>query len=295
MEVRGEAVPAFEQRAELGECPVWDAAGQALWWIDWALGIVYRSDVATGVSISFPAGPSLAALAPTPSGRLALALGHGFGALDPSSGRVRDLARAEPDEVATRMCDGKCDAQGRFWAGTMALDERSPIGALFVLETDGRVRRVLDGVVVSNGLGWSPQGTRLYYIDTATGRVDGFDFDPARGTITNRAPLIEIPSSEGAPDGLTVDREGCLWIALWDGWQVRRYSPGGELDTVIELPVARPTCCALGGRDLRDLFITTAPPDSESAREAQPLAGRVLRAHATVPGLPAHACAYAPG
>ena len=288
------AAPILEDTAELGECPLWDEREDVLWWIDWAQGFVYRSDVVAKVSTAFRVGASVAAVALAPGGRVALALGHGYAELDPGSGRVRELGRAEPDGIETRMCDGKCDASGRFWAGTMALDERSPIGALFVMETDGRLRRVLGDVICSNGLCWSEDDTKFYYIDSATGRIDVFDFDLAQGTIANRAAVVEIPAGEGSPDGLTIDREGYLWVALWDGWQVRRYSPAGQLDTVIELPVARPTCCALGGADFRDLFITTATPDGADARGEQPLAGRVFRARVGVPGRPAHRCGYGP-
>lgn len=283
-----EAAPALGRRAELGESPFWDAAEHALWWIDWSGGVVYRSDVVAGTTASFPVGPDVAAIAPAPGGRIAVALGHGFAELDPGTGQVRALALAEPEDTPTRMCDGKCDAEGRFWAGTMALDGSSPIGTLFALEPDGEVRRVLEGVTVSNGLCWSPDDTVFYYVDTATNRIDRFDFDLTAGTITGRRVLVEIAADEGAPDGLTIDAEGHLWVALWDGGQVRRYSPDGELDAVVELPVARPTCCALGGSDGRDLFITTAMPDSAAEREAQPLAGRVFVARAEVPGAPAH-------
>ena len=208
-----EAVPILEDKAELGESPVWDEEEGVLWWIDWAQGLVYRTDVVAKESNTFHVGRSVAAVALSPTGRVALALGHGFAELDPVSGHVRELGRAEPDETETRMCDGKCDASGRFWAGTMALDERSPLGALFVMETDGRVRRVLDEVVVSNGLCWSLDNTKFYYIDTATRRIDVFDFDLARGTIANRAAVVEIPSGEGDPDGLTIDCEGYLWVS----------------------------------------------------------------------------------
>ena len=287
-----QAVPALTDRAELGESPVWDERDSVLWWIDWALGTVYRSDVAARRSETFSVGGSLAALALSPTGRIALALGHGFAALDPGSGRVRELARAEAEETETRMCDGKCDSRGRFWAGTMALDERSPTGALFVLEIDGTVRRVLNGVVVSNGLCWSMDDTRFYYIDSATGRIDAFDFDLTHGSIANRTPLVRIPEGDGDPDGLTIDREGYLWVALWNGWQVRRYSPAGALDTVIELPVARPTCCTFGGPQLRDLFITTAMPDAPDERRDQPLAGTVFSVRVEVPGRPAARCGH---
>ena len=286
------ATPVFKGAAELGEGPVWDEKAEVLWWIDWAQGVVFRGDVLTASSDAFRVGATVAAVALTPTGRVALALEHGFAELDPDTGRVRELARVEPDEMATRMCDGKCDANGRFWAGTMALDERSPIGALFVMETDGRVRRVLEDVVVSNGLCWSADNSRFYYIDSALHRIDVFHFDLSTGIVSNRATVVDVPSEQGDPDGLTIDSEGYLWVALWDGWQVRRYSPEGDLDTVIELPVARPTCCAFGGTDLRDLFITTAMPDGASERQAQPLAGRVFRTCTDVPGWPAYRCTY---
>lgn len=285
-----EAQPFLEQRAELGEGPVWDVDSDALWWIDWARGDVFKADIAAETCVGFHVGSSVSAAALCTTGRVALALDHGFSVLDPESGRVRQLRAVESDERKTRMNDGKCDAAGRFWAGTMSLDERSATGVLLVLEGDGSVRRVLEGIVCSNGLCWSEDNTRFFYIDSATGRIDGFDFDLPEGAITNRLPVVVIPPEEGIPDGLTIDARGYLWVALWDGWQVRRYSPAGELDAVIELPVANPTCCTLGGDDLRDLFITTAMPLEPEKGVVQPLAGRLFRARVDTPGLPAHKC-----
>jgi sugar lactone lactonase YvrE len=288
------ALPMTNDKAELGESPVWDEQLGVLWWIDWARGVVYKTDVAAGASDVFRVEGSVAAVALSSAGRISLAIGHGFAELDPENGRVRDLARAEPDDVKSRMCDGKCDANGRFWAGTTSLDERSPIGALFVMETNGRVRRALDNVVVSNGLCWSLDDSLFYYVDTATRRVDVFDFDLAQGTIANRRTFVELAPGEGDPDGLAIDSEVYLWVALWDGWQVRRYGPTGQLDTVVELPVARPTCCALGGADLRDLFIATAMPDAAEDRHDQTLAGMVFHVRVHVPGRPANRCGYQP-
>jgi sugar lactone lactonase YvrE len=287
-----QAAPILADEAELGESPVWDEQDGALWWIDWAQGIVFKSDLAASESKSFAVGSVAAAVALTPSGRVALATGHGFAELNPADGHVPEPGRAEPEGTATRMCDGKCDAAGRFWAGTLALDQQSPLGALFVMESNGRVRRVIGDVVISNGMCWSPDNTKYYYIDSVTQRVDVFDFDLEEGTITNRAPLLRIPPDEGLPDGLTIDSEGFLWLALWDGWQVRRYSPTGRLDTVIEMSVARPTCCALGGPNLKDLFITTAKPDGSDRRAAQPLAGTVFHVPVDVPGMPSLRCRH---
>jgi sugar lactone lactonase YvrE len=283
-----ELTPAFDVSAELGECPVWDPSSGSLWWIDWANGFVYRSDVASRVTTSYFAGASLSAVAPSASDLVGLALGHGYAALDPTTGEVRPVARAEIEQAETRMNDGKCDAKGRFWAGTMAVDGASAIGALFVLETDGRVRRVLDRVICSNGMSWSADSSTFYYIDSGTYRIDAFDFDLESGALSNRSTLVRLREDEGQPDGLTVDAEGHLWVALWDGGQVRRYSPTGELCSTIQLPVSRPTCCALGGEDLRDLFITTAMPDAAEERQAQPLAGRVFKTRVETPGVLSH-------
>ena len=273
-----EAAPILEERAELGEGPLWDEREGVLWWIDWATGLVFRSDVAAGVSDSFRVGATVSAVALSRGGRVALALGHGFAELDPTTGLVRELATAEPSEIETRMNDGKCDApKGRFWAGTMAMDGTSRIGALFVLETDGSVRRVLDRVICSNGMCWSADNSTFYDIDSGTYRIDAFDFDLESGALSNRSTLVQLREDEGQPDGLIIDSDGHLWVALWDGWQVRRYSPGGDLDTVIDMPVARPTCCALGGSDLRDLYITTAMPDSAGERQTRRCPGACSR------------------
>jgi sugar lactone lactonase YvrE len=271
---------------------MWDEENGALWWIDWTRGVLYESDLVRGSSRAFQAGPDLAAVAPWRTGHLILALGHGFAELNCEDGSVREIARVESENVETRMCDGKCDAHGRFWAGTMALDERSHVGALFVMETDGKVRCAIEDVVVSNGLCWSPDNAKFYYVDSATGRIDAFDFDLANGTITNRSPFVQFTAAEGTPDGMTIDRDGFLWVALWDGGEVRRYSPRGRLDTVVALPVARPTCCALGGEELRDLYITTAMPDSHEERHRQPTSGSLFRAQVDVPGLPTNRCRY---
>lgn len=287
-----EAAPILDERAELGEGPLWDEREGVLWWIDWATGLVFRSDVAAGTSDSFRVGPTVSAVALSRGNRVALALGHGFAELDPATGLVRDLATAEPSEIETRMNDGKCDAAGRFWAGTMSLDGHSPIGGLFVMETGGLVRRVLDDVICSNGLCWSADDAKFYYVDSGLGRIDVFDFDLETGTLANRDVVVDIAPGDGDPDGLTIDRDGYLWVALWDGWQVRRYSPGGDLDTVIDMPVARPTCCALGGSDLRDLYITTAMPDSAGERRDQTLGGSLFRARVDVPGRVANRCGH---
>ena len=283
-----ETVPVLAHVARLGEGPVWDERAKVLWWIDWYGAGVFRSKLDTDKTEVFGVGDAIAAVALSNGASVWIAMGHGFFELDPMTGRLREVGSAEPPGELTRMNDGKCDASGRFWAGTMSLDGHSPIGALFSLEADASVRRVLDGVINSNGMCWSADNRTAYYVDSGTQRIDAFDYDLAEGNLSNRRAIKEFDRDEGTPDGLTIDADGYLWVALWDGWQVRRYSPDGELDCVIPFPVARPTCCTFAGDDFCDLLITTAMPDDAKERAAQPLAGRVFRARVDTPGLPAH-------
>jgi sugar lactone lactonase YvrE len=179
------------------------------------------------------------------------------------------------------MNDGACDSGGRFWAGSMRLDEGAGGACLYRLDPDHRVHTVCEGVTVSNGLAWSLDDTLLYYVDTPTSAIDVFDFDPATGAATGRRTLTKV---DGHPDGLTADAEGFLWVAFWGGGQVRRYSPEGELAEVVDVPAAHTTKPAFGGADLRDLYITTAAGDD-------PHAGGLFVARPGVAGLPARAYA----
>ena len=158
-----------------------------------------------------------------------------------------------------RSNDGACDAAGRFWIGTMALDLTPGAGALYCY--DGKLRRVLDGVTLSNGLGWTRDDTQMYYIDSTEQRVDVFDFELASGQLDKRRPFVSIDRSDGIPDGLTVDHEGGVWVALYGGSCVRRYDERGRLDAVVEVPAENVTSCCFGGDDGRSLFVTTAAPD----------------------------------
>jgi sugar lactone lactonase YvrE len=174
----------------------------------------------------------------------------------------------------------------------MALDERSPSGALYRVDPDCTVTTVLTGTTISNGLGWSPSGTRFYFIDSPTCRVDVFDCDLATGTLDNRRLLTAVEVEGAVPDGLNVDAEGCVWVALHGGWGLNRYSPQGELVAEVRLPVAKVTSCCFGGPELRDLYVTTRRDglsDAEVAR--QPLAGALLSLDVGVAGLPTDAFA----
>lgn len=176
------------------------------------------------------------------------------------------------------MNDGACDPQGRFWAGTMAYDEAPGAGSLYRLELDGRCTQVLTGLTISNGIGWSPDGTTMYLADSGTGDIDAFDFDPVRGDISRRRTIAHISTPNAVPDGLTVDDNGDIWVALWNGGALARYHPDGSLLSTIPLPVDRPTSCAFGDTGGGTLFVTTAREGlDEAALAAQPDAGRLLR------------------
>ena len=184
------------------------------------------------------------------------------------------VARLEPGRTDTRTNDGACDAAGRLWVGTMALDERSPVAGLYRVDPDLSVTTVLTGTTISNGLGWSPSGRRFYFIDSPTRQVDVFDCDLAAGTIENRRPFARVEVEDAVPDGLAVDAEGCVWVALHGGWGLHRYSPDGELMGVVDLPVARVTSCCFGGDDLRDLYVTTRREGLSDAERGAAAAGR---------------------
>jgi sugar lactone lactonase YvrE len=181
------------------------------------------------------------------------------------------------------MNEGGCDPDGRFYCGSMAYDQRPGAGALYRLDPDGSVRVVLENVTISNGLEWSPDGSRAYYNDTPTQRIDVLDYDGGSG-LTGRRPFATVPVEAGGPDGLTVDEEGGVWVALYGGGAVRRYTPEGVLDEVIEVPAKQVTACTFGGSGLNQLFITTSREGLGNGED--PLAGSLFRAAVGVAGLP---------
>jgi len=212
--------------------------------------------------------------APTSSGAVLVALADRLALVDLADESVRTLVRL-PHGPGLRSNDGACDAAGRFWIGTMGLDETPGAGALY--RYDGRLEQVLDEVTLSNGIGWTRDDTRMYYIDSPVQRVDIFDFEVASGRIDDRRPFVSIDESEGIPDGLTVDDEGGVWVALYGGSCVHRYDESGRLDAVLEVPALNVTSCCFGGDDGRSLFVTTAAPD-----------GNVYVTQPGVSGPPAH-------
>ncbi|WP_033306157.1 SMP-30/gluconolactonase/LRE family protein [Streptomyces iakyrus] len=268
---------AVRAEAELGEGPTWDAAAGRLLWIDILGSRLHTYDPATGRRTVRRTEQHIGAVKPRAGGGLVLNLRDGIGLLDPDDG-FRWLHH-EP-VPGRRANDAAIAPDGALWAGTMRYDEAPGGGTLSRVTGEGTVEVVLDDAAVSNGTGWSPDGRLMYYIDSPTRRVDVFDH--ADGRISGRRTLAVIEEDAGFPDGLTVDAEGCVWVALWQGSAVRRYTPGGELDRVIELPVPLVTACAFGGPDLTDLYVTTArtgpaePPALAGSLFVVPGAGKGL-------------------
>ncbi len=273
-------VPLPVPAATLGEGPCWDSSTGSLYWVDIPAGRVHRLD-GDGAHQSWDAGQAVGAVVLRASGGLVLAARSGFLTLDPETGDVAPLVAIEL-AAGVRMNDGKCDPAGRFFAGTMADDEAPDQGTLYRLDPDHRVTEVIPGVTISNGIGWSPDGGTMYYIDSATHRVDVLDYDPATGAISGRHPFASVDAGEAVPDGLAVDAEGCVWVALWDGGAVLRFGPDGRLKQTLELPVPRVTSCAFGGPGLETLYITTAAGPGDSG-------GELFAATPGVAGLVTHA------
>ncbi|MEU9760528.1 SMP-30/gluconolactonase/LRE family protein [Streptomyces sp. NPDC047987] len=259
---------AVSENAELGEGPTWDPVAGRLIWVDILAARVHTFDPVTGRRTVRATDQHVGAAKPRVGGGLVVNLRDGIGLYDPD-GAFRWLVH-DP-EPGRRGNDAAVAPDGALWAGTMRYDESEIGGSLARVSPDGAVTPVLPVVACSNGIGWSPDERLMYYVDTPTRRVDVFDFDGENAV--NRRPFATIDEGAGFPDGLTVDADGAVWVALWDGAAVRRYTPDGSLDRIVELPVRRPTACAFGGTELRDLYISTARVGLDAPH---PLSGSLL-------------------
>ncbi|MFE3185025.1 SMP-30/gluconolactonase/LRE family protein [Streptomyces violascens] len=264
--------PAVREWAELGEGPTWDPATGRLIWVDILSSRIHTYDPADGRRTVMATEQHVGAAKPRAGGGLVVNLRDGVGLYGPDGGFRWLLHDPVPGRRAN---DAAVAPDGALWAGTMRYDEAPGGGTLTRIAADGSAAEILGDVTVSNGTGWSPDGRLMYYVDSPTRTIDVFDFD---GELAyNRREFASVEAGAGYPDGLTVDAEGGVWVALWDGGAVRRYAADGSLDQVVELPVRRPTACAFGGPDLTDLYITTARVGQGAPH---PLAGSVL----VVPG-----------
>ncbi|MFC4855659.1 SMP-30/gluconolactonase/LRE family protein [Actinophytocola glycyrrhizae] len=272
---------ALAGQARLAEGPVWDPRSSCLRWVDIQRGQVHRFDPASGTDTFFEVGEDVGTVAVRAAGGLVIATTSGLYTCPEGGGRATLLHAVDTDPPGGRFNDGKADPWGRLWAGTM-LDDPPGACALYRLDPDHSLHTVATGVSCSNGLGWSPEGTTMYYIDTRTGGIDAFDHDPSTGALSGRRRVVDV--DRGWPDGMTVDADGCLWVALWDGWGLRRYAPDGRLLTTVEVPAQRVTSCAFGGPALSTLYVTTARTGLRDFTD-QPLAGSLFAVEPGVAGL----------
>jgi sugar lactone lactonase YvrE len=279
----------LDARAELGESTLWDPSQGVLWWIDIWARLIHRFDPATGQDRVWQAPQYLGCLGLRQRGGLILTMATGFYFFDPESGRFEAIADPERHLAETRFNDGKTDRQGRFWSGTMFEAPGRPvefIGALYRMDSDLSVHKVIDGIGCANGLAWSPDAKTMYFSDSHAGAVWAFDFDPLTGEIENRRTFIDMTETGGVADGATVDAYGCYWVTVPVTGKVCRYDPDGKLIQTVVLPTDLPTCCEFGGPDLDILYVTTAllrRPAEHFARQRNP--GGLFAVHVGVKGL----------
>ena len=276
----GDAVACSTEQTQLGEGIRWDARRDEMLAVDILAGRVARGRVRDDGSLErvrvyqLPWTVGMIAPVEGDDGWL-LGAGRGFVYLAPD-GTQRTIAEVSP--AGTRMNDGACDPQGRFWGGTLADDHHEGGGALYRLDRTGRTELMLDGLTISNGIGWSPDGRTMYLVDSGPRVIHAFAFDGDRGTISDGRILVTVPEDVGAPDGMTVDAAGDLWVAIYGGGRVNRYAPDGSLRKAYPIPARECTCCAFGGPGLNRLFVTTATEGwTDEQRRADPAAGLVYR------------------
>lgn len=286
---RGQETPELvaDAHAALGEGPVWDAARRVVWWVDVPVGLVHRFDPRTGADRVLEVGSPVGSVVLRGDGTVLAAVAGGLAVLDLHGGPPDALLPFAPAAGTLRCNDGKCDPAGRFWVGRMTMDGAPGEGSLLCVGADLAVTTRMTGLAIPNGLGWSLDGSRMYFLDSAWGEVREYPYDPATGATGEPRTLVRFPDDGSVPDGLTVDAEGHLWVARWGAGCVVRVAPEGALVDRIDLPVSRVTSCTFGGEDLGDLYITTARGDAPPTDlAAEPLAGGLFRCRPGVHGVP---------
>jgi sugar lactone lactonase YvrE len=273
-------------RNRLGEVPVWDVREQALYWVDIEGKLLQRYRPATGAVDRWPMPERIACLALREQGGLIVAFASGLAFLDLADGGIAWIARPEADKPHNRFNEGKCDRRGRFWVGSMDDRLSAHSAALYRVDPDLSVHRMLGEVGISNCFVWTLGDDAFFFADTLDRTIYRFDYDHAAGTIANRR-VFAVSPAPAAPDGGTIDAEGCLWNAEWDGWRLVRYRPDGTVDREVRLPVEKPTSCMFGGPDLATLYVTSAVWDLSPERlAAQPQAGGLFAVDVGVRGVP---------
>jgi sugar lactone lactonase YvrE len=264
-------------KCQLGEGPVWDAQSHSIYWIDILKGELHQYDFKKNKHCIFSINEMIGCFALCKNGQLIIVTQSGFCFLEKETGQIKKVNDPESNLPNNRFNDGKCDPIGRFWAGTMSINEEPNMGSLYVFDNK-TVEKKIENVTISNGIAWGLDHKKMYYIDTPTFEVVAYDYEKETGNISNKQIALKIKEEDGYPDGMTIDTEGMLWIAHWGGWQVTRWNPQtGEKIMSIKLPVSKVTSCTFGGENLSDLFITSASVGlSAEDLVQQPLAGALF-------------------
>jgi len=279
-----------DKSAIVGEGSLWDPKSEVLYWVDILSHELYIYDPASGENRTVLTCQAVGSVVPRAAGGVAVALHNGFACIDLTTDKITPVADPERMVPENRFNDGKCDPAGRFWAGTMEFNGEPNRGALYCLDTDHSVEKKVGPVTISNGIVWSADARTMYYVDTGLNTVRAYDYDIDTGDIANERVVIEH-DGEGYFDGMSIDEEGMLWIALFGGSGIKRYDPqSGALLRDIGLPMSQLTSCAFGGKNLDELFITSAAINlDEAAMAQQPLAGALVKIDPGVRGVAAFA------
>ena len=281
------AACVVDAKNKLGEGPVWDMRQQALYWVDIEGRLLQRFTPATGEVESWTMPERIACFALREKGGLIVAFASGLAFYDLESGKIDWIAKPEAQIPTNRFNDGKCDRKGRFWAGTMNERAGEHSGALYRVDLDLTVHKILDGIGISNSTVWNQANDTFYFADTLDSAIFRFDYDHETGALSNRSQIVDLNGTGIGPDGSTIDTEGFLWNAQWDGWRLARYAPNGRLDRIVGLPVRKPTSCMFGGPDLRTLYVTSAIWDQTPGDLiGQPYAGGLFALDVGVGGTP---------
>lgn len=275
--------------ARLGESPSWDHIHGVLYWVDGERPAVFRWDPFKGQTGHWPMPHLVGCVSPAKEGRLIFADAEGLGYLDLDTGDIARIGnpQSETDRLQNLFNDGKVDRAGRLWVGSIDRQSARPTGSLYRLDPDLSTHRLDSGFICSNGMGWSPDDRTMYFTDSLVRTIWAYDFDSSTGKLADRRVFAKLSDDDGLPDGLTVDSDGFVWSAIWDGWRVIRYTPDGVIDQELRLPVQRPTSCTFGGPDLQTLYVTSASTElAGHVLKKGPLAGALFSVRTEVAGLP---------
>ncbi len=268
--------PIHPYKAILGEGPVWDPRTKSILWVDIIQSNILILNTISKTFESIETGSKVGSFALCDNGeKIIAALQDGFVFINRKNGLIEKISDPEIDQPHNRFNDGKCDPAGRFWAGTMSLNEQDNSGSLYTIDSQKNIEQKFDGVTISNGLCWSLDESRFYYIDTPTMEVVQFDYNKETGHICNKKSIIHISQEDGFPDGMTIDNEGMLWIAHWGGWQITRWNPStGKIIYRIKIPVSKVTSICFGGDDFSEIYVTSASIGlTKVDLQKEPLAG----------------------